>query len=318
MRAVLYRTIQSTLFPVCLLVFFLFGLPGCSSGRVSGTDSVDTAVNERHRETVTSFLLPSADKEITHTEGDVKIDASNTSEGYLMLSYSGDADTARVQVTDPGGIIYTYVLPIGEMVSIPLSGGDGTYHIDVLEHAFDDMYALCCSWDTDVTLSDEFKPFLYPNVYCWYTKDSRAVQYGTELSDTSSDDLDYVGKVYHYVTENITYDANLAAQVPVNYVPDVDKTMESGTGICFDYASLMAAMLRSQEIPTRLEVGYSGQIYHAWISVYLKETGWIDRIIEFDGKSWSLMDPTLAASNSAGSVKKYIGDGSNYTVKYTY
>ena len=27
---------------------------------------------------------------------------------------------------------------------------------------------------------------------------------------------------------------------------------------------------------------------------------------------------TLAASNSASSVKKYIGDGSNYTVKYSY
>jgi hypothetical protein len=31
-------------------------------------------------------------------------------------------------------------------------------------------------------------------------------------------------------------------------------------------------------------------------------------IIEFDGKSWSLMDPTLAAGNSRSSLKKY-GDG---------
>ena len=30
------------------------------------------------------------------------------------------------------------------------------------------------------------------------------------------------------------------------------------------------------------------------------------------------MDPTLAASNSSKEVKKYIGDGSNYTVKYVY
>ena len=70
--------------------------------------------------------------------------------------------------------------------------------------------------------------------------------------------------------------------------------------------------------PTKLEVGYSGEAYHAWISVYLHEVGWVDNIIEFDGKDWSLMDPTLAASNSASSVKKYIGDGSNYTVKYSY
>ena len=80
----------------------------------------------------------------------------------------------------------------------------------------------------------------------------------------------------------------------------------------------MSAMLRSQGIPTKLEVGYSGEAYHAWISTYIKESGWVDNIIQFDGNSWTLMDPTLAAGNSADSVKKYIGDGSNYIVKYSY
>ena len=80
----------------------------------------------------------------------------------------------------------------------------------------------------------------------------------------------------------------------------------------------MAAMLRSQGVPTKLVVGYSGDAYHAWISVYLKEIGWVDDIIEFNGKNWSLMDPTLAANNSSKSVAKYIGDGNNYTVKYSY
>ena len=46
--------------------------------------------------------------------------------------------------------------------------------------------------------------------------------------------------------------------------------------------------------------------------------GWVDNIIEFDGKDWVLMDPTLAANNSSKAVAKYIGDGSKYTVKYSY
>ena len=80
----------------------------------------------------------------------------------------------------------------------------------------------------------------------------------------------------------------------------------------------MTALLRSQGVPTRLEVGYSGTAYHAWISVYLEEIGWVDDIIRFDGKSWSLMDPTLAANNTSQSTGEYIGDGSNYIVKYSY
>ena len=54
------------------------------------------------------------------------------------------------------------------------------------------------------------------------------------------------------------------------------------------------------------------------MSVYLHEVGWVDNIIEFDGKNWSIMDPTLAANNSASDVKKYVGNGKNYVTKYTY
>ena len=80
----------------------------------------------------------------------------------------------------------------------------------------------------------------------------------------------------------------------------------------------MASILRSQKVPTKLVVGYSGSAYHAWISVYTKETGWVDNIIEFDGKNWSLIDPTLAASNDESAVGEYVGNGSNYTAKYNY
>ena len=127
-----------------------------------------------------------------------------------------------------------------------------------------------------------------------------------------------ISSIFNYVVSNISYDYEKAKTVQSGYLPNVDEIISSKKGICFDYASLMTALLRSQHIPTKLEVGYSGEAYHAWISVYLHEVGWVDNIIEFDGKDWSLMDPTLAASNSASSVKKYIGDGSNYTVKYSY
>lgn len=152
----------------------------------------------------------------------------------------------------------------------------------------------------------------------WFTEDSQAVKLGREISNKSSDDLSYVQNVYHYVIENIVYDDKKAENIPTDYLPNLDQTLKDKTGICFDYASLMAAMLRSQSVPTRLEVGYSGEAYHAWVSVYLKEKGWVDKIIQFDGKSWSLMDPTLAANNSRKAVGKYIGDGSHYTVKYSY
>ena len=63
-------------------------------------------------------------------------------------------------------------------------------------------------------------------------------------------------------------------------LPDIDEVMRRKQGICFDYSSLMAAMLRSQRIPTRLEFGYAGDAYHAWITTYIEDEGWINGIIE--------------------------------------
>ena len=66
-------------------------------------------------------------------------------------------------------------------------------------------------------------------------------------------------------------------------------------------------------------VGYAGTAYHAWVNVWSEETGWVTAAIYFDGTTWQRMDPTFASSsNSSDAIMKYIGDGSNYSVKYLY
>ena len=154
--------------------------------------------------------------------------------------------------------------------------------------------------------------------YVNFTADSLPVAKAEELADDASSDLDIISSVYNYIITHFTYDYSKASSVTSGYLPDIDEVFTSEKGICFDYAALMSAMLRSQRIPTKLEVGYSGDVYHAWISCYVDEIGWVDNIIEFDGKNWSIMDPTLAANNSASDVKKYVGNGKNYVTKYTY
>lgn len=270
------------------------------------------------RDTVQTFLSPQAPGLVVYENALASIDASNTSEGYVVIRYFGEASKAKVQIKVPDGVTYTYTLFGDDYRTFPLSSGDGNYQVNVYENVKEDMYALVCSQELSVTLADEFRPFLYPNVYSWYDPQSSAVALGIDISEKSTSNLDYLCQVYDYVINNIIYDEALAASAPVDYVPDADRTLKAQKGICFDYASLMTTLLRSQGIPTRLEVGYSGTVYHAWISVYLEESGWVDGIIQFDGRSWSLMDPTLAASNSSKAVGKYIGDGSNYKVKYSY
>ena len=307
----------------CVLVLTVTSLIygcGSDSGSGSGSDSSsENHVDGESRETRTVFQLPEASGENTTGNDSVSIDYSNISDGYFMVQYKGNASKVKLQLTVPDGeTVYTYTITDHEFQTFPFSSGDGSYHLDVLENVKDNLYSLLFSTDFDVALTDELAPFLYPNQYSYFTEDNEAITYAVTLSEESSNDLDFVEQVYNYVIDNIVYDEEKAKDPPLDYVPDIDETMESGKGICFDYASLMTAMLRSQQVPTKLVVGYSGDAYHAWISVYIDEIGWVDNVIEFDGTDWSLMDPTLGANNSSDAVKEYVGDGSNYVVKYTY
>ena len=168
-------------------------------------------------------------------------------------------------------------------------------------------------------MTDEFGPFLRSNQYVNYTPDSKAVAKAAELCAGASGNLDKVSRVYDYVIKNTTYDKQKAATVQSGYLPNVDDTLATGTGICFDYAALMSAMLRSQGVPVKLIVGYTGSAYHAWINVYSETEGWIEGQIYFNGNEWKLMDPTFASSGgNSESIRQYIGNGANYTAKYQY
>ena len=107
----------------------------------------------------------------------------------------------------------------------------------------------------------------------------------------------------------------LAATVQSGYLPKLDSVLAAKKGICFDYASLGAAMLRSLGIPCQLITGYVAPdyIYHAWNMVYI-DGEWVSVEISIQPNSWTRVDLTFAASGAAGTID----DGTSYTDRYTY
>ena len=298
-----------------VIAIFCLLLGGCSGS--------SSASRKEHsgppRDSTPKVLTPSADGVTVYQNDFASIDASNTSQGYVMVKYNGTNEKVKLQITCPDQSCYTYLISDrGAYDTFPLTAGNGSYTLQVLENVAGDTYTVSLAQSINVSIEDEFLPFLYPNQYVNFHTDSKAVSKGSDLAKDTYSDLDVVQNIYNYVIKNISYDTEKAQNVSYGYVPDIDDTLSSKKGICFDYAALMASMLRSQNIPTKLEVGYSGDAYHAWISTYIDDKGWVDDIIQFNGDTWQIMDPTLAATNDSAAVKKYIGDGSHYVVKYTY
>lgn len=261
---------------------------------------------------------PVANGAVTYGTNTVHIDASNTKDGYIMMKYTGKAPRIKVRIKQT--VEYTYDLNTsGKFETFPLTEGSGTYTIAVFENVKDKMYSTAFTKQINVTMADANSTFLFPNQFCNFDSGTRAITVGDELVAGITDTLQKVEAIYKFAVDNITYDYHKAQTVQSGYLPVVDNTLDTKTGICFDYSALMTSMLRTQNIPTKLVIGYAGSIYHAWISVYSEEQGWIDNAIHFDGSSWKFMDPTFAASGKGDpKITEYINTPTNYIAKFSY
>ncbi len=307
------------LLPILLcmsLVFCSCGAENKQSGGNSATKQSESSQNTKgSRDNTPVVLTGQADGTVTYGSEGVTIDASHISEGYIMVSYTGTNEKVKLQITGPDEVVYTYDLH-GDYETFPLTAGSGSYTVGVFENIEGTSYSTLFTQTIDVKIDDEFGPYLYANQYVNFNGDSKVVEKAEELSKPCNDDLDVIEQVYNYMISNFTYDYDKAESVQSGYLPDVDEVFEAQTGICFDYAAVMAAMLRSQRIPTRLEVGYAGDVYHAWISTYIEEQGWVNGIIQFDGKNWELMDPTFASTSSK--PEDFITNTDEYITKFVY
>lgn len=287
-----------------------FHITGEAAG-AGGDASAGKAAGGGGPYTAPEFAVAAFHEDKAEESGNVKVDLSAVSQGYVAVSCTAN-NRLKFQVIKDDAT-YNYDMESdGTPAIFPLQCGDGTYEFHVMENVTGTKYAQLYSNTCDVKLSDEFQPFIRPSNYVNYTRESKCVKKAEELAADAGDALGLVQKVYEYVCTSVTYDKAKAKGIQKGYIPDPDETFTSGKGICFDYASMVAAMLRSQGIPTKVIFGYVApkDLYHAWNMFYTKDTGWVTVKYEVKGNNWNRLDLTFAANGADGD---FIGDGTNYT-----
>ena len=223
--------------------------------------------------------LPEASGQVVYEENGITVDASNTEDGYLMVKGFASDTRLKVQITLHEET-YTYDLNQEQEYEVyPLQMGNGTYGVQVFQQVEGTSYSPVYYTEVEVEMPDTDRVFLYPSQYVWYTNDKNAVKLSYDLCAELDSDKEKAERLYDYIVNLLTYDYEKAATVEKGYLPDVDATLQERKGICFDYSALFAAMLRAQDIPVRLAIGYvqPDNIYHAWNQVYLDgEWVWMD------------------------------------------
>ncbi|MCL2160185.1 MAG: transglutaminase-like domain-containing protein, partial [Oscillospiraceae bacterium] len=249
--------------------------------------------------------------------------------GTVKINVVAKTDKKVKIAVEKGDKKYNYDLNgDGKVESYPLQWGNGEYTVKVLIQASDpNKYSVALTQKIKLELKDEKAPYMNPSQLVNYNKDSEIVKKAAELAKNTKTELEKVEAIYKFVIQSLAYDTKKATTVQSGYIPDVDKIVDSGLGICFDYAAVLAAMLRSQGIPAKLVMGYvkapnsKDPVYHAWNEFYLAEKGGWFKINEmkFDGKKFERVDPTFDSSNKSNKASiKFIGDGSNYSKSWDF
>ena len=307
-------------------------LCGCSAAPVEGEEELvdlgallDEAVPLDGLPPISIVLSPSAPGTAVQQNSSAVIDYSNAKDGYIMIKWTGGSTSSKIKVLIKGpnnSEDYQYNLRTdGSYDPFPLSDGNGQYSVRVYKQVDGTKYSPVLTAKISAQLTDEFAPFIRPNQYVNYSDDSKAVAKAAEIIQEkgAGDNLSKTEAIYDWVVNNLSYDTPKAASVQSGYLPDIDVTLAEKKGICFDYAALMAAMLRSQNVPVKLVVGWTGSQYHAWINVWSESDGWVEGMIYFNGQNWELMDPTFASSGKQSKkIMDYIGDGKNYKARFLY
>lgn len=212
-----------------LLIFCIFCsiLSGCAPG--SKSSSSEPPVYSPLR-----VLVPEAPGSNTLGSSPLTLDVSNITQGYFVAQSDSADLVTSLQITAPTGVLYAYFIDPGENAVIPFTEGNGDYTVVGYQQIQGDQYAALYSEILTVELENDFLPFLYPNQYVNFSPDSEASKLALSMVSEDTTDVDALKQIYNYVVNNLTYDYDKAETVETGYLPDVDETLSTKIGICFD------------------------------------------------------------------------------------
>lgn len=241
------------------------------------------------------------------------IDQTDLSKGIIHVTFSSDT-TAKIKLmVEKDTKRYTYDLNSkGITESFSLQMGSGIYKVSLLQNTTGKSYKLLSSEKITATITETNSVYLGSIQNVNWNVDSAAVKKAVALTSSTTNLGKKAQILWDYMAKNNKYDYTKFAKLPSTYLPVIDATLKDKSGICYDFASLYAAMLRSQGIPAKLVKGYApnyAQGYHAWNEAY-------DSV----NKKWIVIDSTydLQMIKTKPKAVSMIKKSSDYQKIYEY
>ncbi|WP_040948373.1 transglutaminase domain-containing protein [Gorillibacterium massiliense] len=240
---------------------------------------------------------------------DATFDLTKVQDGVIGVHYRSSDDHKLKVLIEANSQRYVYDLNAADNQELfPLQMGNGQYTVQVMENTSGNKYRAVEKETVNVNLQNQNEVFLNTTQIVNWNDSMTAIKKADELTKGKKTDEEKVKAIYDYIISTIKYDTQLAKTVQSGYVPNIEQVLTDRKGICYGYSALFAAMLRSEGIPTKLDMGTSTfvDVYHAWNEVFI------------NGK-WEVIDTTVDASLKASKKSfEMVKNTKDYKVALVY
>lgn len=202
----------------------------------------------------------------------ITIDTDLLNKGLVSVVFDERNNTMYKLIIKKGTFSQVRYLHSGAVY--PITDGNGMYEIILYQQLRDSfykrIYGLLFNYQNDEIIGNDL--YLASVYDIEWNDEMLPVIKARELTNNISDDHEKALVIYNHILQNFTYDYTKVTKLNKYYSPDAALVYEEGSGICFDFASLYAVMLRSVDVPTKLVKGYNSKMipYHAWNEVYIE------------------------------------------------
>ena len=222
----------------------------------------------------------------------VKLYNSQSREVEGVVEVQGETSNSKIKlllVRDEEQVWYEVKLNSGRFhEQLWLNKGTGKYTVYVMVNEYDKKYSFGPKFS--VNNIKEVNPYLVPDKYI-ESGDKLMIDKAAELTKSAVGDLEKASAIYSWVKDHVQYDyKKYNEHQNNNYDNEYGAllALESGKGVCFDYAALVAALGRAAGIQTKLVTGtgllQGSSGYHAWNEMYIAEQ-----------QQWIKLDATFAS-----------------------
>jgi transglutaminase-like putative cysteine protease len=232
---------------------------------------------------ITFLLLMTHVPQAMAAASDARIIADDAAEGRIRVACPLGEARVKVLVEKDGSKYYYDMIDNEE--TLPLQMGDGAYKVTVYQNTTGNRYRAVLSQNVTVEMDSDREAFLQSVQAIEWTTDMEAIRKAQALTKGLKTDEEKVAAIHKYIVKNFSYDHSKVGKLASDYLPNVEQTFSDRKGICYDYASLLAAMTRSVGIPAKLVKGYTPNAngYHAWNEVYLNDQ-WVTLDATYDSQ----------------------------------